>query len=1114
MGTKDRVTIELYVDDQGTVKIRQAKVAVEELGPAGERSGRQLASGLDNAAARAENLGKQLLALVGITASVAGAAYLGEKAFSSGFSLVKGGISIVDDFQKKIIGTSYILSTMSEVAPVDLSKTYGQWKDYFAWLYQQSLYADKMAAASAADIFNVSVELAKKGVVATTQEEILTISRLTDLMKAVTPGYMNFEQQARGEIMAMIEGTARMGAQTAQILSQIDPAFKKNITSAREQGTVLEYINSILPQIKQYTLDLMGTWDAVGASLKSAWQVINLNAFANAHREVVSWAQELGNKLLDNGKLTEQGERAAIALGKAWEEAKGYAKGAMDYVLNNMDELIGKIEFGIQVLGRIAGITINIGLGFLSVIDSVRQFGASVQVGMVEVRASIGYTIEWFGIMGTAIKEVTLAIIWNFEDIGPAIDKAYAQMEASSNRWSRIAVQDANEVRNAVLNSMIAGKTPAGFNFMEGLTGGVPLPVAPPGATGAPPTPPIRPFSGKEGTGGGGGRDTAETLGKLILQLEEEKAKLAEGAFAGVEAWYNKITEKIKKLAMDDEQLKAGMLAATELKAAKEEKITDDLNKKYLAATHQTSALQLQEDLKRISDVAGHEAEAGKAREILYQNAQERSEKLALAENQQQKTYYDALAGSSILIRDQVTWKEMSWQAEKKISQEQLEQWFKGKDITASQKDEYRGLLALTNAAKEYNLARQKAVDLGTLEGWAIERAGEALKREKTAIKDMMTGVEGFFQDAFAQGIQGALSGGTKSFKEVGKTIVQSMILEMGKRSFTHIWDNIAKMIAGAPQSTTGGSGTGTSLISKGLGGGLFKGMTKDMQTYYKGWLNLNKEMTKDWNDTTTTITDADVEAWATRQTTLSDSLEAQTGITTVAQTAMSDTTTAAQEAMTGATEMGEVTRLATLSTKGVEGIGILEKLAKSAILVSAARAAASAYSSVMEALPWPINMIVAPIAAAVSFAAVAAFGAMGGSFSGGGSTTAHESTASAYHAGALVAHAGMLVAHGGLNLLPDERLIIAQTGEGILPRTAMRKLGPAMFEMLRRGDFDSGGGYGGPRAAQVVHHTSNITIVTPEGKVLGKHQINQVMGEVQKRITHREIRVPANRRG
>ena len=77
----------------------------------------------------------------------------------------------------------------------------------------------------------------------------------------------------------------------------------------------------------------------------------------------------------------------------------------------------------------------------------------------------------------------------------------------------------------------------------------------------------------------------------------------------------------------------------------------------------------------------------------------------------------------------------------------------------------------------------------------------------------------------------------------------------------------------------------------------------------------------------------------------------------------------------------------------------------------------------------------------------------------------AKAGTAGFFHGGGLVMHGGgrIPVAHGGLAV--DERLIIAQTGEGILPRGSMAKLGAGNFEALRRGDFAVGkpGGGGGP---------------------------------------------------
>lgn len=66
------------------------------------------------------------------------------------------------------------------------------------------------------------------------------------------------------------------------------------------------------------------------------------------------------------------------------------------------------------------------------------------------------------------------------------------------------------------------------------------------------------------------------------------------------------------------------------------------------------------------------------------------------------------------------------------------------------------------------------------------------------------------------------------------------------------------------------------------------------------------------------------------------------------------------------------------------------------------------------------------------------------------------------FHSGGIIAHSGLIVgnqlarAHSGLAL--DERIIIGQTGEGILPRSTMSKLGRRRFEALRRGDIGAAG--------------------------------------------------------
>ena len=53
-------------------------------------------------------------------------------------------------------------------------------------------------------------------------------------------------------------------------------------------------------------------------------------------------------------------------------------------------------------------------------------------------------------------------------------------------------------------------------------------------------------------------------------------------------------------------------------------------------------------------------------------------------------------------------------------------------------------------------------------------------------------------------------------------------------------------------------------------------------------------------------------------------------------------------------------------------------------------------------------------------------------------------------------AHQGMVISPGAL--MGDEQLIMAQAGEGILPRESMARLGEKNFEALRTGRFDARG--------------------------------------------------------
>jgi lambda family phage tail tape measure protein len=94
--------------------------------------------------------------------------------------------------------------------------------------------------------------------------------------------------------------------------------------------------------------------------------------------------------------------------------------------------------------------------------------------------------------------------------------------------------------------------------------------------------------------------------------------------------------------------------------------------------------------------------------------------------------------------------------------------------------------------------------------------------------------------------------------------------------------------------------------------------------------------------------------------------------------------------------------------------------------------------------------------------------GSIGGSSGGGGSSwlglvgEALDFGGLFHQGGVVTAHQGMVVSPG--TLMGDEQLILAQSGEGILPRDAMARLGEDNFEALRRGRFELSRGSGTPQ--------------------------------------------------
>jgi hypothetical protein len=110
-------------------------------------------------------------------------------------------------------------------------------------------------------------------------------------------------------------------------------------------------------------------------------------------------------------------------------------------------------------------------------------------------------------------------------------------------------------------------------------------------------------------------------------------------------------------------------------------------------------------------------------------------------------------------------------------------------------------------------------------------------------------------------------------------------------------------------------------------------------------------------------------------------------------------------------------------------------------------------------------------------------------------------------HGGGMIAHSGLLVAHNGL--APDERMILAQTGEGIIKRSTMAEYARQgiSFDMLNSGRLPvipvPAGGQGGGGGS-----VTNVSVNVPQQVLqrLDRRDIRRSARDIV-RETEREMR-------
>ncbi len=571
----------------------------------------------------------------------------------------------------------------------------------------------------------------------------------------------------------------------------------------------------------------------------------------------------------------------------------------------------------------------------------------------------------------------------------------------------------------------------------------------------------------KDDTGGGGGEGALNSMQSLVDRLQQDISKLSEGSIAAIDAWYNKTVNDIDKLVAKGIDGSEAMALAEESAALKKEKVTEQF---YQAMAKEAGDAYMGIDLwqeKALKDWQG---------------------------------VRDKITGQPI---DVSAWVLQA--ADKKYYEQSLKDWEK---MTSLQEKYLNGMAAASPFLREQvaleaqalpfqeALAQSKLEDLiyhqKLNDEWRVSRGLAALMTPE--MEGQLRYLEAQTQelkrqalDRKAWGTQG-IGGGVKLFA-----------LDLQNESATAVAFGIRDGLKGAK-----------SYADQAITDLIMSPFTKKKMDFKKIGLDIATSIASGMVKTGTTkffsfLTESTLNMASTWQT--------------------------AQQAMTAASTAGEAARLASASGGAGQTLGILSALGKGTILVEAGRSGAAAFTSVMEALPFPFNAILAPMAAAAAFAATLAFGS---GFGGGGGATAARGypqvSAEISHAGSVVAHQGWLVAHGGLNLAADERHIIAQVGEPIFNRDAWKQIegvyGPSAFEMFNSGRVPAvplpvpvaasggpgGGGSGGPSHIRL---TIPITVMTHDGKILLQEKQDVIWKIVQKGHDRHEINIqmPPGRR-
>ena len=767
----DLATLQIKVTSDGVSQATSSLNQMAQSGAQAEQSVKSLSSSSSDASSSLAGLGSQLTTMIGISLSLA-----------SGFAAIRKGIEEITTFDLGAISSAAMMLSRANIQGIEDQKTaYGEYKQAVIGMYAALEEETVRHFASGKEMMEADQALRMRGVYAD-QEQAGAIGTITDAVKLLHGGYVD-ESTMLHEIQGVLEGHAGIHFKLAEMLrQQIGPAWKEILQSHKDDETLLEFLAEQFKGLTVSSGDIQMNLRAQKSTLDTLLAQVGRAGLAGMYADLVSWLTQM------NDYLREHKDLVANDISEAWA-------GVKDTMLGVKDIYVYLSSFGSGG-----------GEGWMA---DLRDTFTGITIAVALARNGFLQLTEVIGILGVLAKEVAHAIVFDFGEIGPAIDKAYASMTASSSRWADQAIRDANSVRDSTFSAMSA-RTKMHVPIMGG-EGTLGQPEVQPKTS---PHTPWQTSAMTEPKGGGGAEDAeARRLMALYDTLNKDISRLSEGSWSEIEANLEKTLDQIysrqETRVTDEAELEVMARKRAALQKTKLEEDFDLYVAKAMGDRYAAIDAKYKEDLTKY----GHTAdEKVKLDAIVAKQKADVDYKYALDIENARKGYMTTLAGVTPLLTDQITLQQQIMVIELKRNQLALDKKIRDDKIPQAEADELRGLLALTSQEQKYALALKAASAQTGLQGITagLEQANiNAINTAATSTSKMVV-------DAFAQMPQqiggematwmvNTLQGKKTDFMQLGYSMAQSMLSALWTGMIQQIMPAITKAIMGV---IGGGGGT------------------------------------------------------------------------------------------------------------------------------------------------------------------------------------------------------------------------------------------------------------------------------------------------------------------